>query len=77
MTEYIDAMEIANTLGLSRTYVVNVLVKKLDFPRPALNLSQKTRRWLRDDFEGWVEKQTRGARRSEQRFRDSKYPQAL
>ncbi|MBU3625860.1 hypothetical protein ICN48_06385 [Polynucleobacter sp. JS-Safj-400b-B2] len=30
--EYIDVSEIADILGLSRAYVVNVLTKRMDFP---------------------------------------------
>ena len=37
--------EISTMVKLSRTYVRDKLVKRADFPRPCVSLSQKLRRW--------------------------------
>lgn len=48
--------DIASTLDLSYNYVRDTLVKRADFPRPTLSLSQKCRRWAKGDFEAWLTK---------------------
>jgi predicted DNA-binding transcriptional regulator AlpA len=51
--DLITTADIAEDLGLARDYVTSKLTKRPDFPKPALRLSQKTVRWLRDDYESW------------------------
>lgn len=51
--DLISTADIAEDLGLCREYVTGRLVKRPDFPAPVLRLSQKTVRWLRDDYEAW------------------------
>lgn len=53
MSRYLGTAEIAADLGLSQKYVTDRIVKRPDFPAPKIALSQKTRRWLRDEFEKW------------------------
>ncbi len=48
--------DIAELLKLSRDYVRDRLVKSAEFPRPAIVLSQKNRRWEKSDVESWVSK---------------------
>lgn len=48
---------IAETTGLRREYVRDRVVTRADFPSPALELSQKSRKWNREDFERWLKKQ--------------------
>lgn len=48
--------DISQMLKLSRVYVRDTLVKKADFPRPSLSISQKNRRWAMADLESWVAK---------------------
>jgi predicted DNA-binding transcriptional regulator AlpA len=48
--------EMALVWNLNREYVTDHIVKKPDFPQPALNLSNKTRRWRRDEVEAWRRK---------------------
>ena len=55
--ELVDLDHIAQMTGTRREYVRDHMVKRPDFPRPALVLSQKTRRWGRPDVERWLEKQ--------------------
>lgn len=63
-TDLISAADIAADLGLAREYVTDKLTKRPDFPPPALRLSQKTVRWLRDDYESWKTAQMNAARAS-------------
>ena len=48
--------DIAKTLNARREYVRDRLVKRSDFPRPALFLSQKVRHWDAADFDAWLVK---------------------
>ncbi len=52
MLNYAD---IGKMLNLKANYVRDKLVKRVGFPRPALDLSQKTRKWDKADFEKWLE----------------------
>lgn len=45
----VDTAEIAKMLGLSREHVTDRLTKRPDFPRPAINISRRTRMWRRAD----------------------------
>lgn len=56
MNDLITIADISAALNLSHAYTRDRLVKRPDFPRPALALSQKCRRWSRGDFEKWVSK---------------------
>lgn len=49
--------DIASSLKLKKDYVRDKVVKRPDFPRPAVSLSQKTRRWNPDDFNAWMQSQ--------------------
>jgi predicted DNA-binding transcriptional regulator AlpA len=46
--------EIASSLKLNKVYVRDKVVKRPDFPRPAIFLSQKTRRWMLEDVQAWI-----------------------
>lgn len=54
---------IAEVTGFNRQYVRDRLVTRADFPAPALELSQKSRKWDRVDFDKWLAKQARKYRR--------------
>jgi predicted DNA-binding transcriptional regulator AlpA len=56
MSDLLTIDEIAATLGLRRETVRDKVVKRADFPRPAIALSQKTRRWSVADVQGWLTK---------------------
>ena len=49
--------DIASSLKLNKVYVRDKVVKRADFPRPAISLSQKTRRWLAEDVQAWIANQ--------------------
>lgn len=57
MTALINIDDIAERVGESREYVRDKLVRRPDFPRPALVLSQKVKKWSTDDIERWLRKQ--------------------
>jgi len=48
--------DICAIVKLSRSYVRDKLVKRGDFPRPSLSLSQKSRRWNKADVDSWLTK---------------------
>lgn len=50
----IDSAEIALMLGVNRNHCVSRIMKRPDFPRPAVNVSQKLRRWNLDDVQRWM-----------------------
>lgn len=56
--DLIDTAEIARMLGVSRAHCVGRLIKRPDFPRPVVNISQKLRRWQRDAVLRWMVKST-------------------
>lgn len=46
--------DIALRVGESREYVRDKLVKRGDFPRPTMVLSQKVRKWAASDLDTWL-----------------------
>ena len=50
--------DITALLQMRREYVRDTLTKRPDFPRPAIAISQKLRRWSALDVSAWVEKQS-------------------
>lgn len=63
MTPYLDTTAIATLLGVSTKHVRERLVHTADFPRPAINLSRRMRRWAPADIEAWLEKQRKKSAR--------------
>ena len=53
---FITIDDIAARLGERREFVRDRLVKRADFPRPVLVLSQKIVKWDVADFDKWLEK---------------------
>ncbi len=49
--------DIAAKVGERREYVRDKLVRSIGFPRPALVLSQKIRKWAASDIDGWLDAQ--------------------
>jgi predicted DNA-binding transcriptional regulator AlpA len=54
--ELIGTQHIANILGITRAWAVGSIIKRPDFPSPAINLSQRIRKWRRSDVVKWVQK---------------------
>lgn len=48
-TDLIDSKAISRMLGVTQAHTVGRIIKRPDFPKPAINLSQRLRRWRRDD----------------------------
>lgn len=48
MTRYITTDDIAKLAGVTRATATNRIVKRPDFPAPAINLSQRLKRWDAD-----------------------------
>ena len=57
MTDLLDLDAIAQMTGSRREYARDTIVKRTDFPRPSLALSNKMRRWDRAEVEKWLQKQ--------------------
>jgi predicted DNA-binding transcriptional regulator AlpA len=47
--DLVDTGDIARMLGVTRAHVTNRLSKRPDWPKPAVDLSQRLRRWRRED----------------------------
>ena len=48
--------DIAALLGVSRSWVVDSITKRPDFPAPVVNISQRIRKWSRADVIKWMTK---------------------
>ncbi len=57
-TKLLNEAGIASLLGVRREYVRDRLVKRPDFPPPALVLSQRIRRWSEGAVLKWVQDQS-------------------
>ncbi|MBX9960938.1 MAG: helix-turn-helix domain-containing protein [Burkholderiaceae bacterium] len=55
----ITVEDIAAQLKVSRRVVNERIVRHPEFPRPALALNHKVRRWSREDVEAWLAKQAK------------------
>lgn len=61
MTALIDTGQIAKMLGVSREHVTDKLTKRADFPKPAVNLSRRLRRWEEAEVMKWLRQSKRAA----------------
>lgn len=50
----LDTAGIAVLLGLSREHVTDRLTKRVDFPKPYINVSRRTRYWRTSDVLAWM-----------------------
>lgn len=50
----LDTAGIAALLGLSREHVTDRLTKRVDFPKPYINISRRTRYWRTTDVLKWM-----------------------
>lgn len=53
-TELIDTLEISKMFGVTRHHVTSRITKRPDFPKPCVDLSQRLRRWKKDEVLRWV-----------------------
>ena len=61
MDDTINTADIAALLGCSREHVTDRVVKERGFPAPRVNLSQKLRRWDREEVLLWIERRSKKA----------------
>ena len=47
--ELIGTKDISRMLGVTQAHVTNRLTKKPEFPKPAMDVSQKLRKWRKED----------------------------
>lgn len=47
--ELIGTKDIARMLQVSQGHCVGRIIKRPDFPKPAIDLSQRLRKWRKDD----------------------------
>lgn len=52
--ELIDTADLARILNVTRTYVTDKLTKHPSFPRPAINLNRRVRRWDKSEVMAWL-----------------------
>lgn len=52
--DLIDTAGIAALLGVTRAYATDRITKRADFPAPVIDVSERTRRWNRDDVLRWA-----------------------
>lgn len=54
MNDLIGTKEIAQFLGITRAHCVGRIIKRVDFPEPTLNVSQRLRKWKKSDVLKWA-----------------------
>lgn len=54
LPELLSPQDISGLLGVSLRHCVDRIVKRPDFPKPALDLSTRGRRWRRADVLRWA-----------------------
>jgi len=47
--DLIGTQDIARMLNVSQAHCTGRIIKRPDFPKPTINLSQRLRKWRRDD----------------------------
>ena len=54
MTDLLDTKDIAQMLGVTRAHCVGRIVKRPDFPKPAVAVSQRLKRWRKAEVLKWM-----------------------
>lgn len=55
----LDTAGIAAMLGVTREHVTDRITKRLDFPRPFINVSRRLRYWRASEVQAWMQKGAR------------------
>ena len=55
-TPPLDTPGIVAPLGCTRQHVTSRLTKRVDFPKPFINVSRRIRYWRASDIKAWAEK---------------------
>lgn len=51
----LDTAGIAELLGCTRQHVTSRVTKRLDFPKPFINVSRRIRYWRTSDVKAWMQ----------------------
>lgn len=54
LPELMTTKDISGLLGVCHRHCVDRIIKRPDFPKPALELSRRVRRWSRADVLRWA-----------------------
>lgn len=54
MNDLLDTKDIAQMLGVTRAHCVGRIVKRPDFPKPAVSVSQRIKRWRKNEVLKWM-----------------------
>lgn len=52
--DLIDTKQIAQLLGVTRAHAVGRIIKRHDFPKPVIDVSQRLRKWNIQDVLKWA-----------------------
>lgn len=52
--DLIGTKEIARMLGVTQAHCTGRIIKRPDFPKPTVDLSQKLRKWQKQDVTDWI-----------------------
>jgi len=52
----LDTAGIAALLGCTRQHVTSRVTKRVDFPKPYINVSRRIRYWRTSDVRAWMQK---------------------
>lgn len=52
----LDTAGIAALLGCTRQHVTSRVTKRVDFPKPYINVSRRIRYWRTSDVKAWMQK---------------------
>lgn len=52
----LDTAGIAALLGVTREHVTDRITKRLDFPKPFINVSRRLRFWRASEVQAWMQK---------------------
>lgn len=64
-TPRVDTAGIAKLLGCGRQHVTSRVTKRVDFPKPYINVSRRIRYWRTSDVQAWMEKDSANNRTHE------------
>lgn len=54
LPELMTTKDISSLLGVCHRHCVERIMKRPDFPRPAINVSRRIKRWSRTDILKWA-----------------------
>lgn len=54
LPELMTTKDISSLLGVCHRHCVERIMKRPDFPRPAINISRRIKRWSRTDILKWA-----------------------